>query len=89
MCCILMPEMASGGRRMLSAKWIERDGITIAVSPADKCVCLLSNPACLNDIMSKGMQVKHEGRALVMRNDYMTYTMTDVLPLPNYKVVLS
>ncbi len=42
MCCILMPEMAQGGRQMLSAKWIERDGINISVSPADECVRLLS-----------------------------------------------
>jgi hypothetical protein len=34
------------------------------------------------------MQAKRKGRALVIRNDYMTYTMTDVPPLPDYKVVL-
>jgi hypothetical protein len=73
---------------MLSAKWIERDGITIAVSPADECICLLSNPACLNGIKSKGMQSKREGRALVMCNNYMANSMMDVPPLPDYKVVL-
>jgi hypothetical protein len=88
MCCILTPETAHGGRQMLSANWIERDGITVAVSLADKCICLLSNPACLNGIKSKGMRSKREQRALVTRNDYMTYTMTDVPPLPDYKVVL-
>jgi hypothetical protein len=73
---------------MLSAKWTEHGGIIIAMSPADKCICLLSNPACLNGIKSKGMQSKRKKRALVMCNDYMTYTMTDVPPLPDYKVVL-
>jgi hypothetical protein len=56
---------------MLSAKRIERDSITVAVSPADECVCLLSNPAYLNGIKSKGMRSKRKGRALVMRNDYI------------------
>jgi hypothetical protein len=88
MCCILTPETAHGRRQMLSAKWIERDGITVAVSPADKCIHLLSNPTRLNGIKSKGMQSKRKGRALVMRNNYMTYTMMDVPPLPDYKVVL-
>ncbi len=73
---------------MLSAKWIEHNSITIAMSPADKCVCLLSNPARLNGIKSKGMRSKHKGRASVVRNDYMTYTMMDVPPLLDYKVVL-
>ncbi len=88
MCCILMPEMAHGGRQMLSAKWIECNSINIAVSPADKCVRLLSDPMRLNGIKSKGMQGKRKGRALVVQNDYMTYTMENVLPLPDYKVVL-
>jgi hypothetical protein len=88
MCCILMPETANGGRQMLSAKWIERDGITVAMSPADECICLLSNPAHLNGIKSEGMRSKHKGRALVMHNDYMTYSMKEVPPLPDYKGVL-
>jgi hypothetical protein len=66
MCCILTPEMAQGGRQMLLAKWIERDGINIAVSPADECIHLLSDPTRLNGIKSKGMQANCEGRALVM-----------------------
>jgi hypothetical protein len=66
MCCILTLEMAQGGRQMLSAKWIARDSINIAVSPADECICLLSDPTRLNGIKSKGMQAKHEGRALVV-----------------------
>jgi hypothetical protein len=73
---------------MLLAKWNERDSITVAVSPADECDCLLSNLVHLNSIKSKGMQSKCKGRALVMRNDYMTNTMRDVLPLPDYKVIL-
>jgi hypothetical protein len=88
MCCILTPETAHGGRHMLSAKRIECNGITIAVTPAEECVCLLSNPACLNGIKSKGMRSKCKGRVLVMRNNYMTYTMMDVPPLLDYKVVL-
>jgi hypothetical protein len=88
MCCILTPEMAQGGRQMLSAKWIERNGINIAMSPADECVRLLSDPTRLSGIKSKGMRAKRKGRALVVQNNYMTYTMENVLPLPDYKVVL-
>jgi hypothetical protein len=88
MCCLQMPETANGRRQMLSAKWIERDGIPVAVSLADECIHLLSDPTCLNGIKSKGMRAKREGRALVMHNNYMTYTMTDVPPLTDYKVVL-
>ncbi len=58
------------------------------MSPTDKCVRLLSDPMCLNGIKSKGMWAKRKGRALVMQNNYMTCTMTDVPPLPDYKVVL-
>jgi hypothetical protein len=58
------------------------------MSPADKCVYLLSNPASLNCIKSKGMQAKCNGRALVMLNNYITYTMMDVLSLLDYNVVL-
>jgi hypothetical protein len=88
MCCILTPEMAQGGRQMLSARWIEHDGINIAVSPADECIHLLSDPTRLNGIKSESMQAKREGRALVMQNNYMTYTMENVPPLPDYKVVM-
>jgi hypothetical protein len=73
---------------MLSAKWIERNGIIVAMSLADKCVRLLSNSTRLNSIKSKGMWAKRKGRVLAMRNDYMTFTMADVPPLPDYKVVL-
>ncbi len=88
MCCILTPEMAQGGRQMLSAKWIECNGINICVSLADEWDHLLSDPMRLNSIKSNGMRAKHNGRALVVQNDYMTYTMENVLPLPDYKVVL-
>ena len=44
MCSILTPEEADSGKKMLSAKWIQRDGETIAVSPAAECVRLLSHP---------------------------------------------
>jgi hypothetical protein len=54
MCCILTPETASCGRLMLSAKWIERDGITNSVSPVDECVCLLSNPVCVRVFLASG-----------------------------------
>ena len=34
------------------------------------------------------MRKKCEAKALVERNDYVTYTMDDVPPLPDYKVIL-
>ena len=34
------------------------------------------------------MRSKHEAKALVERNDYATYTMDNVPPLPDYKVIL-
>ena len=74
---------------MLKAKWIDcGGGDYIAVSPAAKCVCLLSNPARVSGIKSKGMWSKLETKALVERNDYATYTMDNVPPLPDYKVIL-
>ena len=39
-------------------------------------------------IKSEGMWAKHKGKALVSRNDYVSSTMADVPPLPDYKVVL-
>jgi hypothetical protein len=42
----------------------------------------------LNGIKSKCMRAQREGRALVVQNDYMTYIVENVLPLPDYKVVL-
>jgi hypothetical protein len=49
---------------------------------------LMSNTTCLNRIKSKDIQAKRKGNALVLHNDYTTYTMADVLPLPDYKVAL-
>ena len=34
------------------------------------------------------MQAKREGKALVEQNDYETYTMEDVPPIPNFKIEL-
>jgi hypothetical protein len=42
----------------------------------------------LNGIKSEGMRAKCKGRALVVQNNYMTYTMENGPPLPDYKVVL-
>jgi hypothetical protein len=36
MCCIVMLGAADSNKNMLSAKWVERDGETVAVIPADK-----------------------------------------------------
>jgi hypothetical protein len=58
MCCILAQVTANGGRKMLSAKWIECNSNTVAVNPADECVHLLSNPA---HIKSEGMRAKSIG----------------------------
>jgi hypothetical protein len=61
MCCIMTPETTKGEMQMLSAKWIECDCNTFAMSSANECVCLLSNPACLNSVKSKGMRAKCKG----------------------------
>jgi hypothetical protein len=90
MCSIVTPkENNSGKQKMLSAKWIDRGGGDVfAVIPAAECVCLLSNPERVSGIKSKGMRSKRKAKALVERNDYATYTMDDVPPLPDYKVIL-
>ena len=75
-------------KNMLSAKWVERDEATVRVSLADKCICLLNNPARVNGIKSKVMWAKHKRKALALRNDYMSYTMADVPHNWDYKVVL-
>jgi hypothetical protein len=72
---------------MVTAKWIERDGAIAVVSPAAECVHILSAPARAHGIKSKGMRKKREGKALVERNDYVTYCMDDVAPIPDYKLV--
>jgi len=73
---------------MLSAKWVERDGETIALSPADECVSFLSHPSRVNGIKSKSMRAKHDIKALVSCNNYASYTMGDVPPILDYKLVL-
>jgi hypothetical protein len=73
---------------MLSAKWVQRDGETIAVSPADECVSFLSHPSRVNGIKSKGMRAKHDIKALVSCNNFASYTMGDVPPILDYKLVL-
>ncbi len=90
MSSIVMPEEDNSGKqKMLNAKWIDRGGgDDIAVSSAAKCVCLLSGPACVSGIKSEGMRSKRKAKVLVERNDYVTYTMDDVPPLPDYKVIL-
>ena len=48
-------------------------------------MALLGNPTRLNGIKSEGMRAKREGKALVERNTYESYTMDDVPPIPNFK----
>ena len=67
MCCIMMPEVVDSSKNMLLAKWVECGGETIVVSPADKCVHLLSNPARVNGIKSKDMRVKSKGKLTTTR----------------------
>jgi hypothetical protein len=69
---------------MLSAKWIDRGGELVAVSPAAECVRMLSDPARINGIKSEGMRASREGKAKVERNNYECYTMDDVDTIPNY-----
>jgi hypothetical protein len=89
MCSIVTPEaeVTNGVRPMHSAKWIVgRDGASVKVSPAAECVRMLSDPARINGIKSEGMRAKREGQALVERNDYGTYCMDDVAPIPDYTI---
>ncbi len=58
MCSIITPEATDSVKRMQSAKWIDRSGLLVAVSPAAECVRILSDPTCLNGIKSKGMRAK-------------------------------
>jgi hypothetical protein len=50
MCMIYSPEATNSGREIQAAKWIEQGGASIAVSPAEECVCLLNNPTRINGI---------------------------------------
>jgi hypothetical protein len=79
----------SGKQKMFNAKWIDPGGgDNIAVSPSAECSRLLSDPARVSGIKSKGMRSKRKAKALVERNDYATYTMDNVPPLPYYKVIM-
>jgi hypothetical protein len=60
--------------------------VAVAVSPAAKCVRMLSDPSRINRIKSKGMRTKQEGSMLVERNNYMAYSMEDIPPIPDYKI---
>jgi hypothetical protein len=56
------------------------------VSPATECVCPLSNPTRIASIKSEGMRAEQEGKVLVERNTYKSYTMDDVPHIPNYNI---
>jgi hypothetical protein len=86
MCAINTPEEANEGKKMMSAEWVDQNGVVVAVSPAAKCVRMLSDLSCINRIKSKGMRAKQEGTALVKRNNYVAYSMEDVPPIPEYKI---
>ena len=80
--------MEDSGKNMLSVKWVKRDEKIVVVSPADKCVHFLSNQSRVNGIKSEGMRAKRKGKVLVSCNDYTSFMMGGVLPIPDYKVVL-
>ena len=74
---------------MRAAKWTEGGGEVKAASPAVECVRLLGAPERAAGVKGEGMRAKQESQALVERNDYAVYSMADVDPLPDHKVVLS
>ncbi len=87
MCAINTPgEETNNNKPMSSAKWIDEGGDFVAVSPAEECVRMLNDPFRVNGMKSEGMRVKREGKALVERNDYITYTMADVPIIPDWKI---
>jgi hypothetical protein len=47
---------------------------------------MLSDPTRINGIKSEGMRAKRERKALVEQNDYGTYCMDDVAPIPDYTI---
>lgn len=73
---------------MMSAKWVEREGVLVAVSPAVECVRMLSDPAQVNGIKSERVRAKREGDARIERNTYEAYSMNDVKAIPNFKIEL-
>ena len=88
-CMVYSPEATNSGQEIQAAKCIELGGESIAVSPAEECVHLLSNPTRINGIKSEGIQASREGKAQVERNDYEAYKMEEVPNIPNYMVVLT
>jgi hypothetical protein len=86
MCAINTLEEENGGKKMMSAKWVDQNGVAVAVSPAAECVWMLSDPSRINGLNSKGMRAKREGIVLVERNNYAEYSMEDVPPIPEYKI---
>jgi hypothetical protein len=87
MCSIVTPEEEDNDKKMSNTKWIESNGVLVAVSPAAECVCMLSNPSRINGIKSEGMRAKREAKALVEMNDYATYSMVDVPIIPDFKII--
>jgi hypothetical protein len=55
---------------------------TIVVSPADKCICLLSDLMHISGIKNKGMQAKCYGMTFLTCNNYVTY-ITVLCPSPS------
>jgi hypothetical protein len=84
---IITPEAVDSGNHMLSTKRIDHSRVLVAVSPTTECVRMLSDTARINGIKSKGMQASCKGNGLMEHSDYEWYTMDDVPPVPNYKIV--
>jgi hypothetical protein len=84
---IITPEVVDSGKYMFSAMWRDCSGVLVAVSPAAECICMLSNTAHIKGIKSMGMQASCKRNALVECNNYEWYTMDNVPPIPNYKIV--
>jgi hypothetical protein len=59
-CAINTLEEADGGKKMMSAKWVDWNGVVVAVSPAAKCVWMLSDPSHINGIKSEGIRAREE-----------------------------
>ena len=87
MCSIITLEAADSGKHMLSTKWIDCSRVLVVVSPAAKCVCMLSNTTCINGIKIKGVRASCKGNGLMERNDHEWFKMDDVPPIPNYKIM--
>ncbi len=82
-----MLKETNGIVQMLSAKWIDCSGVLVAVSPTAKCICMLSNPCCVNRMKSKGMRASRRGEVLVEGNKYATYCMDNVPIMSDYKII--